>query len=168
MTNAQQMKLKAVWNKLQWLNDEDFTLDFVRRDIALTIFEMKHHWTGYASTTICNEDGYKLTGKNIKKATDEHFLNMKKYTIQICTEFLEGKIDSIEKLGRKINQINQVHHVSSAENTALRKVQTAHPDKYWKEHYDMVGIELIKVRGLFNVDTNRVTREYQLDAKHNA
>lgn len=166
-------KIKMVWSKLQWLNDDDFTLDEIRREIALTVFEIPAKKTGYVSKSLCvvdeslghdkygQEQGYRVTGKGVKSPCHEHFLNMKKYTIQMCEEFIAGKIDSVEKLTKKINQITMVHLVTSEENNKLRTVQTKHPEKSWKEHYNMVGIELIKEVGTFNKDNEKYRKTYE-------
>lgn len=163
-------RLFSVWLKLQWLKQYPDKLSgtFVRRDMALIIYEMKHHWTGYASKKLCNEDNYRLTYRDPKlgKFTKEHFLNLKKYTVQICKEFLAGKINTIEDLEKKIRQISNVHYVTPEENKQLAIIQTAHPDKYWKEHYELAGIELVKVRGTYNVDSGKVTSTIDLDPKH--
>lgn len=160
-------KIKMIWSKLQWLKDGDFSLDEVRREIALTVFEIPTKKTGYTSKTLCvidnslgkdkynQKQGYRITGHGIQKPCEEHFLNMKKYTIQMCEDFLSGKINSIEKLTSKINQMTMVHLVTSSENHKLRTIQTNHPEKNWKEHYNMAGIELVKEVGTFNKNNGK-------------
>ena len=151
-------RLKGVWLKLQWITEHpDLGISFIRRDLALTIYEMKHHWTGKTSKTLCNEDNYRLTFKG-SKYTKEHYHNLKKYCIKLCEDFIAGKIDTIEKLQAEIDVISQVHYVTQEENKRLSVIQTAHPDKTWEEHYEMAGIVLVDEVGTFNSDTGKITK----------
>ena len=152
--NTNEMKIKMVWNKLQMLNE--FPLEYVRREIALTVFEMSTKYSGMISTSLTTDQGFRITGKGTKY-TKEHFHNMKKYCIIMCEKFLSGEISNLEELTSFIEMITQVHYVTSEENTQLRLVQTSNPELSWQDHYRLAGITLVEERGTYNKDSGKKT-----------